>query len=330
MARSALRFFACAGVLAASLLMSGASAGIVSADTGDAAGAGTEAPAVTSKPDENNSDSDATGASNPDPPTSTFGNGREDVGVQTNEQDKKNNDATATTKKFKASLTIPIFRIPRQSELPASGLPNPSLFYTTIVIPVPTLGDLFAAMQPPQPTPAPGPAFRTQEQAPPVVDSAGGATGGGGGGIDPLALGVAAEPPVLQTPLVIAPLPIPVSAPPPVVPLGAAAGTAPGVTAEVAVAGARVPLIRGSLQPTPPQPASGEPATNAAAPMSGQPTRLGYPRELRTPTATEVTMLALPGAAGLLLLTMSGGVIGYRQANSARQLRSQAAARFLR
>jgi hypothetical protein len=286
---------------------------------------------VTSKPDENNSDSGATGASNPDPPTSTFGNGREDVGVQTNEQDKKNNDATAATKKFKASLTIPIFRIPRQSELPASGLPNPSLFYTTLVIPVPTLGDLFAAMQPPQPTPAPGPAVRTQEQAPPVVDSAGGATGGGGGGIDPLALGVAAEPPVLQTPLVIAPLPIPLSAPP-AVPLGAAAGTAPtpAVAAEVAVAGARVPLIRGSLPPTSLQPTSGEPATNAAAPMSGQPTRLGYPRELRTPTATELTMLALPGVAGLLLLTMSGGVIGYRQANSARLLRSQAAARFLR
>ena len=75
-------------------------------------------------------------------------------------------------------MTIPILRVPTPAELPASGVPDPSLFDTTVVIPVPTLGELLAAMQPqPQPTPAPGPAFRTQEEAPPVVDS-----GGGGGG----------------------------------------------------------------------------------------------------------------------------------------------------
>jgi hypothetical protein len=41
-------------------------------------------------------------------------------------------------------------------------------------------------------------------------------------------------------------------------------------------------------------------------------------------------VLALPGVAGLLMVTVSGGFIGYRQANSAQVLRTQAAARFLR
>jgi len=318
-----MRYIACAGVLTAGLLIVAANAGIAFADTGDAAGATSETAAVTSKADENNSDSDTSGASNPEPPSSTFGNGRDDVGIQTKDEDKNISAATPATKKYQGSLAIPFFRIPRRDELPPSGLPNPALFYTTIVIPVPTLGEFFAAMQPqPQPQPpAPGPTFRTQEVGPPVVDSA----GGGGGGVDPLAVGVAAEPPVLQAPLVIAPLPIPLSAP------AAAAGSAPApAVADVAVAGARVPPIRGSLEPTVSLPPAAEPATNPVTSMSGQATRLGYPRELRTQTAVEVTMLALPGVAGLLMLTVSGGVIGYRQANSARLLRAEAAARFLR
>jgi hypothetical protein len=90
-----------------------------------------------------------------------------------------------------------------------------------------------------------------------------------------------------------------------------------------------VPVIRGSLEPNSRQ-ATVDPATNAATPMRAEPTRLGYPRELRNPTAAELTVLALPGVVGLLLLTLSGGCIGYRQANSARLVRTQAAARFLR
>jgi hypothetical protein len=38
--------------------------------------------------------------------------------------------------------------------------------------------------------------------------------------------------------------------------------------------------------------------------------------------------VALPGLAGLIAITFSGGVIGYRQADSGRYLRSDAA-RFL-
>ena len=64
--------------------------------------------------------------------------------------------------------------------------------------------------------------------------------------------------------------------------------------------------------------------------MSGEATRLGYPRSFRSPTSGELALLALPGAAGLLVFTLSGGVIGYRQAQSARIVRTHAVARFLR
>jgi hypothetical protein len=319
-ARSAMRLFACAGVLSTGLLMSG---GIAFADTGDAAGDAPDAATVTSKSDDNNSDTGGAGSSNPEPPSSTVGNGRQDVDVKTTQDDKKNNGlSSATIKKYKGGwMTIPVPRIPTPAELPASGLPSLALFITTVQIPVPIFGEPYSAAEEPQPpTPVPGPTFKTQEEAPPVADS-------GGGGIDPLSAGVAAEPPVLQAPLVIAPLPIPLSAAPrPVAPLGAAAGAAPAPVAavDVAAAGARAPLIRGSLQPT------AEPASTSLTLTSGQATRLGYPRSLREPTAGELALLALPGLAGLLVLTASGGFIGYRQANSAHAFRAQSAARFLR
>jgi hypothetical protein len=315
-AGSALRLTACAGLLTTGLLMAGASAGIAVADTGDSTGGGTEAASVTSKVE---GDSDGTSdATKPDPPTSTVGSGRDDIDVKSGDEDNTKNGFPTGSKKFHGSFTVPILRIPRKDELPASGLPNPSLFYTTLVIPVPTLADVFAAMQPqPEPSPAPGPAFRTQEEGPPVADS-------GGGGVDAVSTGVAAEPPVLQAPLVIAPLPIPL--PPavaPVAPLGASAGAAPAAVDTLAV-GANAPVIRGSLPPTVEQPAG------TLRPMSGQASRLGYPRYLRSPTAGELAAVALPGVAGLLFLTFSGGCIGYRQANSVRFLRAQDAERFLR
>jgi hypothetical protein len=308
-AHSAIRFMAFAGVLATSLLFGGVGAATARADGEDAAGAAPETAAVTSKSDDNNSDSGTGPASNPEPPTSTFGNGREDVDVQSG---NKNEVATPGTKKIKNAWPIPIIRIPL----------------------IPTLAEFLAAIQPQPPAPAPGPAFRTQEVAPPVVDSGGGASvaavGGGHGGVDPLSIGVTAEPPVLQTPLVIAPLPIPLAAPrvAPEGPLGAAAGSSPPVVvaADVGAAGAPLPAIRGSLPPT-----VDPPAAAPAKAMSAPAARLDYyARELRNPTAGELALLALPGLAGLLLVTLSGGFIGYRQANSARLLRADAAARFLR
>lgn len=319
MARSAVRSIACAGVLSTGLLMGGAGAGAASADPEDATGTGPETAEVTSATD-GGSDR-ASDAGSPDPPTSTVGNGREDVDVKSIDEEKKKNESPVGAKKFKGSFSITILRIPTRAEFPASGFPDPAIFLATVEIPVPTLAEFFAAMQPqPQPTPVPGPAFRTQEEAPPVADS-------GGGGVDPLAAGVAAaQPPVLQAPLVIAPLPIPLpKAAPPVAPLGAAAGSGPtqGIAVDVA-AGARAPVVRGSLPPTV------QPAAAPLTPMRGEPASLGYPRYMRNPTAGELAVVALPGAVGLLVLTFSGGLIGYRQANSARLIRTESAARFLR
>ena len=317
MAGSALRLIACAGLLTTGLLMVGAGAGIAVAEPGDPPDGGSEGTSVTSKVD---ADSDsASDATKPAPPTSTVGSGRDDIDVKSGAEDNKKNGSPPGSKKFSGSITIPIPRIPRKEELPASGLPDPNLFYTTLVIPVPTLADLCAAMQPePEPLPAPRPTFRTREEGPPVADS-------GGGGLDPLSTGVAAEPPVLEAPLVIAPLPIPL---PPVVAPAAPRGPSPGPTpapvVDAVAAGSSAPAIRGSLPPTVELPAA------SPTPMSGQATRLGYARYLRNPTAGELVAVALPGVTGLLFLTFSGGVIGYRQANSVRLLRVEGAERFLR
>jgi hypothetical protein len=331
-AGSAVRLMACAGLVTAGLLMGGAGAGIGVADKGDSAGRSADAGSVTSKAGSGSGGSaGATGATNPGPPASKLGNGRQDVDVKSINEQKKKNDNPIGPQKFNGSLTIPVLRVPKRDELPASGgWFDPSLFYTTVVIPVPTLSDVFAALQPtPEPTPAPAPALRTQpapflrtqvEAPAPVVDS------GGGGGVEPASTGIAAEPPVLHAPMVVAPIPIPL--PRVVAPLGMSAGAGPKqavALVDSAAAGARAPLIRGSLPP-----AAVEPQAKALTPMSGQATRLGYPRYLRNPTATELAAIALPGATGLLFITFSGGCIGYRQANSVRFIRTHGAERFLR
>jgi hypothetical protein len=311
-----MRSIACAGVLTTGLLVGGPCAGIAVADTGDGSGAGAEGASVTSKV-EGGSDG-ASDAAKPDPPTSTVGSGRDDVDVKSPDQDKKKNGFSTGTRKFKGSMIVTIMRIPRRDELPAKGLPDPSLFYTTVEISVPTLADVFAALQPqPEPSPAPGPTFRTQEEGPPVADS-------GGGGVDSLSTGVAAEPPVLQAPLVIAPLPIPLPPAAPVAPLGVSAGAGAVQAVDAVAVGARAPMIRGSLPSTVESPAG------SATSMSGDATRLGYPRILRNPTVGELAAVALPGVTGLMFLTFGGGFIGYRQANSGRFIRAQGAERFLR
>jgi hypothetical protein len=48
-----------------------------------------------------------------------------------------------------------------------------------------------------------------------------------------------------------------------------------------------------------------------------------------SPTVAEIAAVAVPGVAGLLFLTFSGGMIGYRQANSVRYVRTAGADRFL-
>lgn len=56
----------------------------------------------------------------------------------------------------------------------------------------------------------------------------------------------------------------------------------------------------------------------------------GAPRYLRNPTVGELADVALPAVTGLLFRTFSGGLIGYRQANSVRLIRAEDAEGFPR
>ena len=131
------------------------------------------------------------------------------------------------------------------------------------------------------------------------------------------------EAPVMRAPLVVAVPRVATVGGQGARPVDAVAAPAPGVT-QPGTAGVRTPVIRGSL------PSSAESAPQSVStPLSGPPPRLGYPRALTNPTLAELAAVALPGVAGLLLLTFGGGVIGYRQANSLRYVRTPGAERFL-
>lgn len=219
---------------------------------------------------------------------------------------------------FENSITLPFIRLPSAGEIPMGSWPTVSTFYTTVEIPVPTLGEFLEALQiVPSPAPPPGPAIRTQEEAP-VADATTGATGGGGGGS-------VAEPVIFRAPLVTVPRAGTVAGKPPRTLPGKPGAAAPnGVTAP-GVAGVATPVIRGSVPSTP-----GVTALPPASPTGGQFVRLGgNPRGVTNPTLAEIAAVALPGLAGLIFLTFSGGVIGYRQANSTRFVRTAGAERFL-
>ncbi len=65
-----------------------------------------------------------------------------------------------------------------------------------------------------------------------------------------------------------------------------------------------------------------------AAPASGY--RIGYTEYLRTAGLPQVAALALPGIAGILVLTGAGGLVGYRQAKAGHAVRAGGTARFMR
>lgn len=225
---------------------------------------------------------------------------------------------TPRTFDYSNSLRIPVPRLPAPGEIPAGTWPTVSSFYTTVEIPVPTLQEFLQSLAI-NPTPAPpGPSIRTQQEEP-VVDAATGTTTAGGGGG-----GMMSESPVVRAPLVVAVPRVATVGGAGNRPVEALAAPAPGVT-QPGTAGARTPVIRGSL------PSSAEASPQSVStPLSGPPARLGYPRALTNPTVAELAAVALPGVAGLLLVTFGGGVIGYRQANSLRFVRTSSAERFLR
>jgi hypothetical protein len=173
--------------------------------------------------------------------------------------------------------------------------------------------------KPPPPTPQPqlSPTFRILEQEPSVVDA-----GGTDVVVAPLSSGSSGLP-VMQAPVVVpqirfeAPRPITGSIP-------AEQPQAPGAGS----AAVRAPEVRGSGPQTGSMPTEQLLTSGSVSATSNPPLREGYPRYLRSARINQVATVALPGLAGLIAITASGSVIGYRQANSGRYLRSDAA-RFL-
>jgi hypothetical protein len=103
----------------------------------------------------------------------------------------------------------------------------------------------------------------------------------------------------------------------------------PAFTSSSRWAGEPAPPIR---QPSTSEPLLREPpATNAGLTARGQTSKeAGYPNEyLRSPRLSEMAAGALPGVAGMLIMTVSGVCLGYRQAMAGQLLRPQGADRFL-
>jgi hypothetical protein len=316
---SALRSIACAGALATAVLLSGAGAGIAIAEPDESNSAGVDGASAPTGADDNSGGAEGGGEtkSENEPPPSTVGNGRDvDEKNPAVEEEKAPAAGFGGWPKFKHSLSIPVLRLPSPEEVTAAGWPTPEMFFGTVDVPVPSIDGFLSSFSQPTPEPTPTPSFRTQQEAP-VLD----VTGGGGGGLDPMAAETGA-PSVFQLPLVVAPA-IPIPGVSPAAPLGAAAAVPPVASNAGAAAGARAPVIRGSVSPK----MDAEKAT--MTPMSGQATRVGYSRYLSNPTTAQLAAVALPGVAGLMFLTFGGGVIGYRQANSIRFIRTTGAERFL-
>jgi hypothetical protein len=58
--------------------------------------------------------------------------------------------------------------------------------------------------------------------------------------------------------------------------------------------------------------------------------RAGYSDYLRNAGMAQITAIAVPGAAAILLFTLGGGFIGYRQARAGHVIRAEGMTRFLR
>lgn len=175
----------------------------------------------------------------------------------------------------------------------------------------------------PAPEPTPAPAFRGGAPEPePVLDASGGVAGGGS---DYQSTGFGGAP-VLTAPIVAVPVPPPAAARFPVIP--PAAPPAPGVGSAVARVATAEPGSTGQLtRSTVSQQQQSSESTVRA--MSGQTPRQGYTDYFRKPGLPQLAGAALPGVAGILLMTFAGAVAGYRQASAGRVIRASGAARYL-
>lgn len=239
---------------------------------------------------------------------------------------------------FTPKITVPVPSVPvpgYENMRWSLNLTDPYAAYTSVGQTLSTVNSLlmdayapYDPFRPPAPQPQPTPTFRTMQEEPSVVEVE------GTGGIVPMSNGSSGLPvlqaPVVVPPIRIAPPPRPIGGPPP----RPISGSPPAGVKVLAAgsAGVRAPELKGSVAqtgsiPTEQLPPAGS-ASASASGMGAPAPRQGYPRYLRTARANELALVAVPGLAALLAVTFGGGVIGYRQANSGRYLRTDAA-RFL-
>jgi hypothetical protein len=169
--------------------------------------------------------------------------------------------------------------------------------------------------------------------------------GGGGGGAPELPSGGPAVPP-MQLPAELMP---PATEPAPsvidVVPgVGVAAAELPipAITLPVIVAPAAglgsgggsgtaaLPAAPRGMTAEPPagrEPLPANVGSNVVVP--GASYRIGYTNYLRNAELSQVAALAVPGVAGMLVLTGAGGLVGYRQAKAGHAVHTSGTARFV-
>ena len=101
--------------------------------------------------------------------------------------------------------------------------------------------------------------------------------------------------------------------------------------ADVAAMGMDVPEAPGPPSPIgePPQPQT-SPADGSSALSDPVAFRAGYSDYLRNAGMAEITAIAVPGALAILLFSLGGGFIGYRQARAGHIIRAEGITRFLR
>ena len=90
-----------------------------------------------------------------------------------------------------------------------------------------------------------------------------------------------------------------------------------------------LPPARPAFEPPQP-PQAPNPADSITALSAPVAFRAGYSDYLRNAGMAQITAIAVPGAAAILIFTLGGGFIGYRQARAGHVIKAEGMTRFLR
>jgi hypothetical protein len=323
MGRAGMHLAECA---IAGAMLAGASSAVAAADTGDSAGSGStnssDSASGTGQSADHNGASTYSGGANANPAADQPGSTAQDrtggaagsggvAGSGGAEDGEKKGEKKPVDDKPGIDNGLGGRTINRAPTLLPEAPPPVDLAPLPEEVPAPPLAPVLPPIDQPPGVPAePGPVDATTVGA--------GAFLHGGN-----------EPPVLTAPVIVAPVP---AMPVPIVGASIAPRATfggPAFTSSPRWAGEPAPSIR---RPSTSEPLLREPpATNAGLTARGQTFKeAGYSNEyVRSPRLSEMAAVALPGVAGMLIMTASGVCLGYRQAMAGQPLRTQGADRFL-